>query len=348
MKNALTYITKACPRDCTYCGIATKTPLPSELDVKGWKEAFAILHSIGVTFNLILGNEAWLLGDSLLDIMDANKVPYAMYTTAPPKLFTKYSDRFFTGPIDNLSCGIDYPFSHLLQRTHETQRMNDMERKSLDGWMALIMTRFKYPHVDTQGMYTIHRRNYRLLPAAVREFKRFGIFVGLNFIHYDKDGRFDFFPNKEHLKDFLFNTTEDRDALYQVLQETLGIKGHIIQQPEVYTFDRKHLDDLLDMNWHCGGDPYGGPTIESDGSLRCCGYRKGEYTSMLNIFDLPRHSGIWRDAVREDALDCPGCSWSYPRMFHYWLRNPEFARKVFTKHAGKHIPPEQWSNRKVE
>lgn len=351
MKCALTFITRACPRNCLYCDIAS-TPSKDELSVGQWIDAFLIMKKeIGVTFNLILGNESWLLGKRLIHIMKENRIPFAMYSTAPPELFDKYHDDFFQGPIDNLSCGIDYPLSYLLMRSSTMGvTMNDIENKSLDGWLALLKTRFRYPEVDTQGMITIHRQNYMMLPLTVSELKRFGIFTGLNFIHYNSDGKFDFFPGKKDLKDFLFTSKKHRDRLYSVLTEALSIEKHLIQQPEVYYFKRENLDYLLDMKWHCGGDPYGGPTLQSDGSLRCCGYRPGEKTPKFNIFELTNKGMIeeWKHAVWSDAKNCPGCSWSYPRMYHYWLgRDREFGQQIFTRHAGKHIPSSQWSERKV-
>jgi MoaA/NifB/PqqE/SkfB family radical SAM enzyme len=351
MKCALTFITKACPRNCEYCDIASSTFSNEELEVGQWIDAFKILKEIGVTFNLILGNESWLLGDRLIQIMEHNKVPYAMYTTAPEKLFDKYHEKFFTGPIDNLSCGVDYPLSYLLMRESSLGvTMNDMEKKSLDGWLALLKTRFKYPYVDTQGMVTIHRQNYRMLPLLVNELTRFGIFIGMNFIHYNKDGEFDFFPSKDDLKDFLFTTTKHLLSIESVLKQALS-STHLIQQPEVFEVKKHSLRYLTNMEWHCAGDPYGGPTIQSDGTLRCCGYRPGKQSPRFSIFDLTNKSAIeeWKWAVKTDAMNCPGCSWSYPRMYHYWMgRDPKFGEQIFTKHAGKHIPKDKWSERKVE
>ena len=351
MKCALTFITKACPRNCLYCDVSSLKSLDEELTVGQWVDAFKILKEIGVTFNLILGNESWLLGDRLIDIMQKNTVPFAMYTTAPPGLFDKYHEKFFAGPIDNLSCGIDYPLSHLLVKgATSNEPMNDMEQKSLDGWLALIKTRTKYPYVDTQGMITIHRKNYFLLYQTVQELKRFGIFTGLNFIHYNKDGMYDFFPSKKKLKDYLFLSPKHIKNLYEELQKTLA-SDHLIQQPEVFECKPENLKFLLDMEWHCGGVPYGGPTIEADGTLRCCGYRPGKRSPKLSIFDLTSKGALqdWRLAVYDDAHECPGCSWSFPRMYHYWsAMNPKFGEKIFTKHAGKHIPKDKWSSRKVE
>ena len=347
MKNALTYITRACPRNCEYCDIATSHPLDNELNPTEWKEAFSILHNIGVSFNLILGNEAWLLGDDLIDIMNQNQVPFAMYTTAPQLIFRAYREAYFEGPIDNLSCGIDYPASYL--NKIPIINMNQMERKSHDGWKALYWTRTEYPYLDTQGNITIHRKNYKALPLIVHELAYIGVFSGVNFIHWNKDGKYDFFPSAEELEGFLFSP-QDMVELLSIFQRTLK-QPHTIQHPEILPTDGDSIIQLSTMSWHCGGNPYGGPTIDADGSLRCCGYRKGTVTPDFSIFDLsdPRQLPNWKSAVYHDAMACPGCSWSYPRMFAYWKYNdPDFGKKVFTKHAGKHIPEKKWSDRRTE
>ena len=106
---------------------------------------------------------------------------------------------------------------------------------------------------------------------------------------------------------------------------------------------------LISMNWHCLGNPYGGPTIDADGSLRVCGYRKGELTSQMSIFDLPDKWEKWRLSVFDDAMQCPRCGWSYPWMYDYWKkREPKFGKKIFSSHAGKHIPKQKWSERIIK
>ena len=303
--------------------------------------AFDILKDMGVKFNLILGNESWLLGRSLLTLMDHNQIPFAMYTTCPPDLFLCYRDEFFKGPIDNLSCAIDYSVDYLQKHFNPK---DDMQVKSNDGWCGLLYTRKNHPRVDTQGNITMSRLNLEDVPKIVEILSASGIFVGINYIHWNKDGNYDFFPNAEHLDRFLF-TNDDIPKIKDVLDKIRGLNGSLLQNPEILDFD---IRETISMSWHCKGDPYGGPTVDADGSLRVCGYRKGNWTSRMKIWDLPEKLQEWRDSVYADAFNCPGCAWSYPRMYAHWRENdPGFGHQVFVKHAGRHIDPNQWSKRKI-
>jgi hypothetical protein len=313
--------------------------LGEELTWKEWREAFRILHDVGVNFNLILGNETWLLGGSLLDIMKENKVPYALYTTCPEPIFSIHRRSFFdSGVIDNLSCGVDYPpLSNPVK--------DDSYEKSMSALKGFNWVKREYPHVDTQGTITVHKKNLEYVPKLVHLLSTMGVFVGINFIHWNKDGKYDFFPREEEIKDLLF-TDEDYEKIKYYLGEALDDDTHLIQNPEFISEDVKMLTS---MGWHCKGNPYGGPTIDSDGHLRCCGYRRGKHTPIMTIFDLPGNEDAWEELVYQDAMECPGCAWSYPWMFHYWEKtNPSMGKKVFVKHAGEHISKHKWSNRKIE
>jgi len=342
MINACTFITRRCSRNCAYCE-AANIKREDELDWMDWVRVNDILHKLGVKFNLILGNESWLLGANLNKIMERNKVPYALYTTCPSNLFSRYSDSYFgqNGFIDNLSCGIDYPMSYL-----KLHNKNDMEKKSIDAWLGLLRTRGKYPHVDCQGTVTVHRQNYDMLPEIVHDLSKAGIFTGINVIHWNKDGEYDFFPGAEEIEDFLFDSS-DKKPLEQAFMRTLDVKGGLIQNREM--LHPRLIPHMIKIDWHCRGNPYGGPTIDSDGRLRCCGYRKGDRASQFRIFDLPAKFDAYMKAVKADADRCPGCFWSYPWMNTYWRKtNPEFGRMVFTQHAGATIPKEKWSRRRIE
>ena len=347
MKNAFTYITRACPRDCDYCNIKSGKKSRGRMSEEDWIDAFHILKSIGVTFNLILGNETWLLGDKLLTILKKNTIPFALYTTAQPKLFEKYREQFFgSGVIDNLTCGIDYSRDYLKDRT---EPFTTTEQKAWDGWEALIWAKNHYPNLDMQGNITVYRENYLQLPRLVKELANLGIFEGVNLIHWNKDGQYDFFPDIDVMQKYLFRNSEIpllHDTFHQVLSEY-----HLLHHPEVLDMDIPTLRFMLDMKWHCEGDPYGGPTIDSDGSLRCCGYRAGDLSQKLNILELTSKEKIkeWEHAVHTDTMNCPGCSWSFPRMFKHWNATDEpFGRDVFTKHAGHHVPEDKLPSRKVE
>jgi MoaA/NifB/PqqE/SkfB family radical SAM enzyme len=339
--NALTFMTRACPRRCDYCD-ASKVKIPRQMDALEWVRAFQILKDMGVEFNLILGNEPWVMGEELIYVFKHNKVPYGLYTTAPPDLFNRYAGVLFLNGIDNLSCGLDYipgtPVSDAI-------RNSDEWKKSMDAWKALLWTRKWFPNVDTQGNITINKTNLRYLYTIAKDISEQGIYVGVNFIQWNIDGLYDFFPKKEVMGDFLI--TPD---LYPVLQNQIDMvladKGMLLQLP---WFFNPGWEELVEMKWHCKGDPYGGPTIEADGSLRVCGYRKGERTSKFSIFDLafPHKIIEWRNAVRMDAAECPGCAGAYPWMYQY-LKNhedPEFAKRVFRDHANRNQTPDQWSKR---
>lgn len=339
MKNSLTYLTRRCPRNCGYCALRDAKDVGPQLGIHKWIEAFKTLEELGIDFNLILGNEPWLLGDGLLSILKENQVPYALYTTCPEPLFSKYKYDFFdSGYLDNLSCGIDYPAGIALDIK------DDSYNKSLDAWKGFQWIKQFYPNCDTQGTMTIHKKNIKYAPKLVRDLSSIGVFIGLNFIHWNKDGKYDFFPKKEEIADLMFSE-KDYSMVADILNEIHESPG-MLQNPE---FIIQEPSMLLNMGWHCKGDPYGGPTIDADGHLRVCGYRRGVHTPKFTIFDLPKHLDAWQEAVHQDAMECPGCSWSYPWMFSYWnSMDSNMGKQVFTKHAGNHIPENKWSKRKIE
>lgn len=337
MLNALTYLTRRCPRQCSYCALRDAKGVGPELSPGKWSEAFDVLYESAVEFNLVLGNETWLLGNNLIPIFKKNRVPYALYTTCPEPLFSRNRGTLLrSGVIDNLSCGVDWP-------RMDVPVDDDSWRKSQDAWRGFEWLRSVDATMDCQGTVTIHRHNYKYLPKIIEQLGALNVFCGVNFIHWDKDGGYDFFPDANSLSEYLFRD-EDLPQLRRVLDECAENPGRL-QNPEMLVEDTV---PLTSMGWHCNGDPYGGPTIDADGTLRCCGYRKGVYTPKFHIFDLPAQWNDWQQAVRKDAMECPGCFWSYPWMFHYWRRKDSgHGKKVFTQHAGKHIPEEQWSKRRL-
>ena len=222
-----------------------------------------------------------------------------------------------------------------------------MEMKSAHALSGLAYVRQKYPHVDCQGTVTLHRQNYRQLPDIVRSLSQIGVFVGVNVIHWNKDGNFDFFPKKEFLSEYLFEDVHIR-KLKKIFSEVVAIPGALIQNKEML-MNEKLVKHMVRTDWHCRGNPYHGPTIDSDGSLRACGYRKGRRASQFTIFDLPKLFPNYLKAVHDDAMECPGCFWSYPVMFHYWENHsPEFGKKVFANHARPELPESKWSKRRTD
>ena len=319
IQNSCVYLTRRCPRKCSYCALRDAKDVGQELTISQWRKAFKILEKMGIEFNLILGNETWVLGEGLIDLLWDTKIKYALYTTCPPELFKKHRDKFFrSGAINNLSCGVDYPSNAL-------EIDDDSWKKSQDAWKGFEWLKKNYPKVDNQPTITLHRRNYRYLPEIVREATEKNLFVAFNPIHWDKDGKYDFFPSKERISDLIFQPQQYKE-LENILLKIKDNPG-LLQLGDYIDF---LLEDMerIQMGWHCGGDPYGGPTIDSDGSLRLCGYRKGTRTPKFSIFDLPEKEQEWREAIRQDAEECPGCGWVYPWSANFWDKQ-EKERKVF-------------------
>lgn len=323
MKNSVIYLTRRCPRKCTYCKIRDDKDVGKELTTDQWIKAFQILKELKVEFNLILGNEPWLLGEDVLKIL-GSEIPYALYTAGLPKIFQKNESLFSKG-LNNLSIGIDFP----RYISKEMYLEDDSYKKSTDAWKIVEHVRKRYPHVQVHATTTIHAKNVQYLPLIVTNLTELGVYSNVNFIHWNKDGKYDFFPNKEDMPYLMF--TREHTGLLRVAIDSVSKNPGLLQNLEML---REDISVLTSMSWHCKGDPYGGPTIDADGTLRVCGYRKGRYTSKMTIFDLPEYLDHWEEAVYQDAMECPGCSWSCPWMFHYWAKNdPIMGKQVFEKHA---------------
>jgi MoaA/NifB/PqqE/SkfB family radical SAM enzyme len=326
MKNSVIYLTRKCPRNCRYCSIRDGKGIGKQLDVEQWKRAFNILQEIGVDFNLILGNEPWLLGRGLLEIVNYTGVPYAVYTSCNLNLFNNHKDDFFKNGLNNFSAGLDYPpYTKYMDLSNVSK---DELEKSYDAWATFIYLSKNHPEVEKHATVTVSKNNFRFLPKIISNLDKLGVYSNINFVHWDKDNSFDFFPGKDEMQSYIIKP-EEYDELRNVLDEVKQ-NGILVQNRQMLDMD---VNRLVEMEWHCKGDPYGGPTIDADGSLRVCGYRKGERTSKFNIFDLPKYGEQWEQAVYEDAMDCPGCSWSCPWMYQYWNNlDPNTGTEVFTKH----------------
>jgi len=320
---SLTYMTRKCAYKCDYCTLVRNDM--DKMSPDDWIKAFAILNDMGVEFNLILGNEPWLLGDELPRIMETNQVPFAMYSACNPVLFERYRDKMFK-VIDNLSCGIDYPPDYLddLQSRLLTRPPDDV-LKGINGWKAFKWTREFAPHVDVQGTVTVHNKNLHLVKHTVMELNAIGAHAGVNFVHYDKDGQFDFFPKFSDMLPYIIPESrfDEVEELLQWIRDT-DCKVHNRESLTAHS-----AETLNRMGWHCNGDPYGGPTVDADGQLRVCGYRRGTETPKYHIFDLTDKTKKekWKKAVYDDAMACPGCAWSCSMMYKHLTENDKANRQ---------------------
>jgi len=325
LKNSVIYLTRACPRKCSYCGIINPVGLGTELGAEEWEDALEITRILGVDFNLFLGNEPWLLGSDLLRVLLSSNTSYGLYTSCFKSLFDRYKEMFFRFGIKNFSCGVDYPSDILSRGVYSSDAQ--MVAKAIDAWAGLRWVRTNFPEVETHATITINNSNYLWLEEIVDELSDLGVFSNINGVHYNKDGGYDFFSDEAY---GLTLKKQDYSKLGRIFNRILETRG-LVQNMEMLLMG---IDKFIEMGWHCNGDPYGGPTIDSDGSLRCCGYRKGTRTCNLSIFDLPKLESFWTESVYKDAMDCPGCSWSCSWMYHYWKDKDEmFGEKVFANHA---------------
>jgi len=315
------YLTRRCPRACSYCGI--KESRKTELSTSQWLEAFYILKKIGVQFNLILGNEPWLLGDMPI-IVNEHGTPYAVYSSAFMPLFMERRKIFFGEMgLKNFSVGIDYPPQYVESRQGE---VTQEEKKSLDAWKALCWIRENYPDVECQGTITIHKKNIWYLKTLMEMLTEKGIWIGANTIHWSFQKEMDFAGEWDH-RFALERSTND----LQYLTEMAEKKKYKLHMPEY--LQQENQFNLAHRMWHCRGNPYDGPTVDADGTLRCCGYVKGERSSKFSIFDLPHELHEYRKAVMEDALRCRGCFWSCAWGYHFYKKNsPDQLVSIFAEH----------------
>jgi MoaA/NifB/PqqE/SkfB family radical SAM enzyme len=313
--------------NCKYCDIKNSKGLGKELTGDQWIEVFDILtNDLGVEFNLLLGNEPLTMGDEFVKIvkhLSDKKIHYAVYSTSPKKLFNEYKDKLIEAGLNNYSCGFD-----------SLKRTDSIGIKSKRGFDALIEMRKKGVE-DIHLQLTLSKINLDEVIELAELATKNDIWFGVSPLHWNKDGKYDFFPKKEELNDFII---EDREKYYKIIDELkrLTEEGKIKMQIHPKGFDdiKKYA---LDMSWHCSKPII--ITVDSDGSLRLCGYRKGERVPKMTIFDLKdkdkfeEYKRLWK----LDCDECPGCFWLYPWQAEFYLEEKErdYGIKVFQEHKSK-------------
>jgi len=323
------YLTRACPHKCSYCALRDSPLQRPELTTEEWIDAFDILHSLGVDFHLLLGNELLMRRDivQIISYLSSTGVPYAFYTTCPSYLMKQHAQRLVDVGLSNASCGIDvtpesyWPGSDIY-----------IERKAKSGLEGLKWFRDKGVS-DLQGTITISKINTGRLAEVIQMLTNEKIWCGANTIHWDVDGGFDFFPVREKIEHLLLTQKEiSRDAEHV---RSLYLAGELALQNPLEYWDAWE-EHGVDLSWHCG--PPQILTVDADGSMRCCGYRKGIHSSNMHIFDLPKQLDNYWDAWYKDQRDCPGCFWSYPWMAEHLLikeSDVDYGLGVFQTHASR-------------
>ena len=306
------YLNRSCPRHCEYCSERDAPLKGRELTEPEWEKIITHLDKLGIKFHLFLGNDCLLLGDEFLKLVQflKGRRDYALYSTMEPRLFGKYKDRLLPG-LYNLSAGID-----VLTGT------GDIAEKSRDGLAGLTWLR-EHNIPDCQGTITLGNHNIDQVEKLVQTLSERGIYVGINVTHWNQDGGFDFFPEKKYLKDYILERTPELEQLIKNLVTGIKSGRYLIQNPPEYL--EGILEHGIDLSWHCS-EPHI-IAIDADGSLRCCGYRKGRALSRYHVLDLGTQKlsiGRYRELWMEDSTECSGCCWSYAWMAEYTAKTEKY------------------------
>jgi len=324
------YLTRFCPMKCDYCRLRDSKLTEPELDVAHWKLAFTELEELGCSFHLILGNEP-LAVRGIVDLIwwMGSRMPYAMYSSCSPGLFDSMKHSLAQAGLKNLSCGCD-----ILDFSRDV-RLGDMEIKSRRAFSALQEAKvLGIP--DRHGTLTVSRQTLGHALATVKQLTDKDIWVAINFLHWDKDGGFDFFPKAEEIPDLMFRESDRswfEDSILKIKDEL--IKGNIqVQNPPEYFDDA--IKHGMDMSWHCKMPLI--YSVDADGRMRCCGYRRGTHSPKFSIFDVRKNFSDFVIANDQDRQDCPGCFWSYwwQADHFYETEQKEFGMGVFQFHDSKY------------
>jgi len=334
MNISCVFLTRACPRHCGYCRIRDSNLTSRELTGPEWQKAFDILkNNMKTEFNLVIGNEVLMLQDSLIDLtkyLNNTNTAYGYYTTFPEPLWSKWRDALLEAKVYNLSCGIDT----LARITHQH---DDITKKSQDGLRWLTWAK-KNGVPDVHATITLSKINIGYVDLLVKELTNRGIWCAINPIHHNKgDEMFDFFPPKEEIKDIVF-TKEDQPRLSKMsnILKTMSKCGHyLIQNPPEF-FDDLRLHTIR-QSWHCKYPILF--TVDADGTMRTCAYRRGDRVSNYSIFDFTDLDTFeeYKKDLQADMADCSGCLW-----FCWWNADYHFARNTqkgidsFVSHKVEH------------
>lgn len=109
-KTALFYITRDCPRNCSYCS-TKNVDVGKYLSPGEWVRVFDILSSEGINFFINVGLESLTYPNfiELIRLLNESgfRGSYAMYTTFPEPWYRKLKEKLLEVGIWNISTGVD-------------------------------------------------------------------------------------------------------------------------------------------------------------------------------------------------------------------------------------------------
>jgi len=317
---AVLYFNRYCPYKCPYCAIRKDDAKPEgELSAKDWFDILDYLkEEFEISFFLILGNEPLSMGEKLLDILDfmnSRGYLYNFYTSFPETIDKSFMHEVFdvtvsvSGAVDTFFQNGKIPVETL--------------RKSKRVYQALVEAKNRGVR-DVFATFTLANYNVDQLSSIVRKLSFEEIFVDVNVLHYKPEGLdyFDFFS--EYSKFFV----PKRDVvLKKQLEEIIEMidspLGKYIQPPKEYFRDIYLYGVEQRHKWIYG---MGSISIDSDGSMRVCAYRKFvDYK--VTIFDIMRSKEKLEEFVDrkyKEMLFCAGCFWECIWMLDYSEKTGDF------------------------
>lgn len=297
-------MTRKCRRNCKQCSIKVNIP---NSPIEKWKEWIPIIEGLS-EFIIVLGNDPWLYGPELVKIFTRTTAIYSagIWEKKRHIIFPEMKEALVK--LKNFSIGYDFPITiNSIRSTQNHIKSNDAY------WYAKnIRNDLNMKDVEIYLSCTLYKENVNLYESIYKDAVELNAFLSYNFLNYNSDGKFDFFPGLNVLKNWLVEK-EEYERVKQFILSSPKDRFYIWEPFEYFSFE-----EMTRMKWHCKGNPYDGPTVDYNGQMRVCGYRAGERSSKLHITDLQSSIGIeqWQEAVYKDAMDCPGCSWSCPMSYH--------------------------------
>ena len=301
-------LNRKCPRQCPQCGLADGR---EGLGIRDWIKAISTLkRRLRAKFFLFVGCEPLMFGEDLLQLirfLRDEDIRYGMYSTSPEPMFSHLRKGLIDNGLENWSSGIDcLPGDKDLD--HHTQRKVEDSIRGLI-WMA-------ERGVQTHTVTTVHRQNLdRVVDILLWCQDNIpGVQSSLNLIEWDREGGFDFFAPPEAMKSLLWTGTEEEKERVRRMAEGVvylsRTEGMIIQTPDSYLIGLE--ERYTELGGCCGGVV--GPAVDCDGTMRVCGYAKGEHCPSFDVMDLEYSLGSFLENWAMDLDDCPGCQWIFKDM----------------------------------
>jgi MoaA/NifB/PqqE/SkfB family radical SAM enzyme len=297
-------LNRDCPRKCQQCHVATGGPVMSATN---WKKALEIIKTeFDVDFLLFYGCEPLLMGQDLVDIVDflvKKEWIYGLYSGAPEPYFTQWIDKLIDVGLNNWSSGLDG-----LPGIQSMDQVTEKKVSDVIAGLQYVAERGLQTHIVT----TIHKLNLHYVCDIIRwcQANIPNAQNTVNFIEWSLDPAFDFASLKSEMPTIVWDgSDEEKEEVRRVMSDIYDLSrepGMMVQTSDRYLIQAP--DHYTKLDKHCGGNV--GLGMDCDGTLRLCGYNRGDVMRQYSVFDLPTKKKeileIWEDEVAK----CSGCHWA--------------------------------------